>query len=267
MTCSRERELVPPLITKAADSYLGSSPVCETVKTNAMGSFDIVTDADETAQRIIVDGLRELFPDDDIIAEEGMEHELGQGRTWVVDPIDGTLNYDRCNPLFGTQLALLIEGRPVFSAVCLPAMGEMYVADASGATLNGRPLGPLRSRPLKECIVSTGDFSRKKVYWRDKHQELIGAMRDEVARIRMMGAACSDFTYLASGRTDIHVRFVNKLWDFVPGMFLAEKAGAYYDAELLERTRLLVICASKEISDEFASKVLSKVEISGRFPA
>lgn len=190
MTCSREREAVPGIITEAVKAYLGSSPVSETVKGNAAGSFDIVTDADVRAQGIIVDGLRDLFPDDDIIAEEGMEHEPGQGRTWVVDPIDGTLNYGRGNPMFGTQLALLVGGRPVFSAISLPAAGEMYVADASGATLNGRPLGPLCGRPLGECIVSTGDFSRKKAYWRDKHQELIGAMRDEVARIRMMGAAC-----------------------------------------------------------------------------
>ena len=261
MSYEREREIIPSLLVSAADAYVRSAPVSSEKKENAVGSFDIVTDADETAQQTIVDCLRNSFPGDDIIAEEGMEHELGNGRTWVVDPIDGTLNYSRGNPMFGTQLALVVDKNPVFAAVYLPVMGEMYVADAAGATLNGRRLPRPVTRPLKECIVSTGDFSRKKEYWRDKHQELIGAMRDEVARIRMMGAACTDFVYLASGRTDIHLRFVNKPWDFVPGMFIAETAGAYYDRDLFERTRLLVMCTSREISEEFASRVLSKVDI------
>lgn len=258
---AREREAIPELVATAASLYCDRQPVSSEVKGNAVDSYDIVTDADEEVQKAIVDGLSEMFPDDLVIAEEGKEADLTDGRTWVVDPIDGTLNYERGTPIFGTQLALMVGRKPVFSFIRLPALGEDYLADDTGAYLNGGLLKQSASRPLKECIVSTGDFSRRKEIWREKHGELIGLMRDEVARIRMMGAACSDFAFLAAGRTDIHIRFVNKLWDFVPGMFLAEMSGAYYDRDLLERTRLLVMCGSKAESDEFAEKILSGIDI------
>lgn len=258
---AREREAIPELVATAASLYSDRRPTSSEVKGNAVDSYDLVTDADEEVQKAIVDGLSEMFPDDLVIAEEGKEADLTDGRTWVVDPIDGTLNYERGTPIFGTQLALMVGRKPVFSFIRLPALGEDYLADDTGAYLNGRLLKQSASRPLKECIVSTGDFSRRKEVWREKHGELIELMRDEVARIRMMGAACSDFAFLAAGRTDIHIRFVNKLWDFVPGMFLAEMSGAYYDRDLLEQTRLLVMCGSKAESDEFAEKILSGIDI------
>ena len=255
---SRERDVIPGLISRATDSYCHTSAKSQEVKGNATGSFDIVTDADERAQGIIIDGLNEMFPDDLIIAEEHRENPLTDARTWVIDPIDGTLNYNRGVPVFGTQLALMVDRKPVFSMISLPALGEVYMADTEkGAFLNGSPLKQSGSRPLRECIVSTGDFSRKKVFWREKHEELIGRMRDEVARIRMFGAACADFAFLASGKTDIHLRFVNKLWDFIPGMFIAEMSGAYYDRELLDSTGLLVMCGSEAESREFSEKVLA----------
>ena len=254
---SRERELIPRLISKATDSYCRTNAKSQEVKINTAGSYDIVTDADERAQDIVLKGLAEMFPEDRIIAEEGRDEPLTDARTWILDPIDGTLNYDRGVPVFGTQIVLMLDKQPVFSVISLPALNEEYIADReNGAFLNGKKLPPLRSRPLKECIVSTGDFSRRKVFWRQKHEELIGRMRDEVARIRMFGAACSDFAFLASGKTDIHIRFVNKLWDFMPGMFLAEVAGAYYDRELLESTGLLVMCGSESEYLEFKEKVL-----------
>lgn len=258
---AREKMLIPDLILRATEAYCGKVPVSSEIKTNSVGSYDIVTDADERAQAVITDGLAEYFPDDCVIAEEGRESNITDARTWIVDPIDGTLNYERGTPLFGTQIALMIDCKPVFSYIRLPTLNENYMADSSGAYLNGRLLRQGENRALNKCIVSTGDFSRRKTVWREKHEELISLMRDRVARIRMMGAACTDFAFLAAGRTDIHIRFVNKLWDFVPGMFLAEMSGAYYDRNLLDRTGLLVMCGSRSESDEFAESVLSEIDI------
>ena len=262
--CAREKEKIPGLVAEAVASYCGRVPGGSVVKENVVGSFDIVTDADERAQGILIDGLADLFPDDLIIAEEGKEAVLTDARTWVIDPIDGTLNYNRGVPLFGTQMVLMEGKRPIYSIINLPAMGEVYTADrVDGAVMNGSPLRQRADRPLKECIVSTGDFSRRKVIWRDKHEEIIGAMRDEVARVRMMGAACTDFAFLAAGRTDVHLRFANKLWDFMPGMFLAEMSGTYTDQQLLDTTGLLLMCGSEGESRRFRETVLSKVDLTG----
>ena len=219
---------------------------------------NLVTSSDLAVQDFLTQKLAGLLPGSGFLCEEeDLSDIAGHEYVWVIDPIDGTLNYNRGVPVFGTQMALMVDKQPVFSIVSLPALGEVYMADReNGATMNGIPLKQSGDRPLRECIVSTGDFSRKKVFWREKHEELIGRMRDEVARIRMFGAACADFAFLASGKTDIHLRFVNKLWDFVPGMFIAEMSGAYYDRDLLESTRLLVMCGSENESREFAGKVL-----------
>ena len=74
----------------------------------------------------------------------------------------------------------------------------------------------------------------------------------------MFGASCVDFTYLACGRLDIHMRFLNKIWDFMPGMYIAEKAGAVYDKKLVEEHGILVMCSSKEVLDEAVQTMVPK---------
>lgn len=247
-------------VREAALFYISSGDRTSKEKKNSVGSYDIVTDADLTAQNLIVARLTEAFPEDRFFCEEADGNELTDVRTWVIDPIDGTLSYERGMPLYGTQLALFVGKKPVLSVIYLPVLDEMYVATGvSGAFLNGRPIHGCPGRDLKKCIVSTGDFSRKKQEWRDKHYELIGAMRDELARIRMLGAACCDFSFFAAGRTDIHIRFVNNIWDFMPGLFLARTAGAYVDEKLLEETGFLLLCQTEDEALQFRERVLSKV--------
>ena len=93
---------------------------------------------------------------------------------------------------------------------------------------------------------------------------LMSDCRDCVARFKMFGAACLDFAYLASGCTDVHVRFVNKIWDFMPGMYLAEMAGAVYDRGLLDDTGILIMCSSQEVLDEAMSEILPRITSSSR---
>lgn len=259
---SRELSVAVSAVRSAGGWYIGADRGDAEVKGNAVGSYDTVTASDVEAQRRIVSAIGEGFPGDLIIAEEGQESSLTDARTWVIDPIDGTLNYQHRIPMFGTQLALLVGGEPVMSVIYLPVLGEMFTATrAQGVLLNGEPVPEAPGRPLRECIVSTGDFSRRKQEWRDAHYRLIGGMRDEVARIRMFGAACVDFAYLAAGRTDVHIRFVNKIWDFMPGLFMARVSGAYVDEGLLESKRFLLLTRTPAEAEEFRERVLSKTDI------
>ena len=259
---SKELEVASAAVREAADRYVSDGDRDADEKQNSVGSFDIVTHSDVEAQDSIVNALREAFPGDRFYCEESEGNTLTDERTWVIDPIDGTLSYERGMPIYGTQLALFVGKEPVLSVIYVPVLREMYTATvASGARLNGSPIGNNTSRELRKCVVSTGDFSRKKQEWRDKHYELIGAMRDELARIRMLGAACCDFAFFAAGRIDIHIRFVNKIWDFMPGLFLARVSGAYVDEEVLKEKSFLLLTQSKEEAEEFRQKVLSKVEL------
>ena len=258
----KELEIAVAAVRKAADRYVSDGNRESEEKANSVGSYDIVTYSDVEAQDSIVSDIRAAFPEDRFYCEESDGNSLTDDRTWVIDPIDGTLSYERGMPIYGTQLALFVRSAPVLSVIYVPVLGEMYTATkASGAKLNGKPLGNVPDRDLKKCVVSTGDFSRKKQEWRDRHYELIGAMRDEVARIRMLGAACCDFAFFSAGRLDIHIRFVNKLWDFMPGLFLARTAGAYVDEELLEKYSFLLLTQTRAEAESFRQRVLSKVEL------
>ncbi len=258
----KELEVASAAVRRAADRYVTDGNRDSEEKENSVGSYDIVTYSDVEAQESIVSDIRSAFPGDSFYCEESDGNELTDARTWVIDPIDGTLSYERGMPIYGTQLALFVKKEPVLSVIYVPVLGEMYAAtEASGVRLNGTPLGNVPGRDLKKCVVSTGDFSRKKQEWRDKHYELIGAMRDELARIRMLGAACCDFAFFTAGRIDIHIRFVNKLWDFMPGLFLARTAGAYVDEELLKEKSFLLLTQTREEAEQFRERVLSKMEL------
>lgn len=255
---SEELSFAVNTVRKATEVYLGDKGAVFSEKENAVGSYDTVTSADTAAQEIIVKAISAEYPEDAIIAEEGKDSALTERRTWVIDPIDGTLNYQHGIPDYGTQLVLMEGGEPVMSVICLPAFGETYTATkASGARLNGNPVGPHPDRPLRECVVSTGDFSRKKQEWRDGHYRIIGAMKDRVARVRMLGAACMDFAYLSAGKTDIHIRYVNKLWDFMPGLFMARVSGAYVDEDFLNEKKFLLLAGTEGIGKAFRNDVLS----------
>ena len=244
-------------VRAAASVYMNAADPRSSEKKNAVGSYDTVTDADTAAQEAAVSAILSAFPDDRIIAEEGRDGELTGERTWIIDPIDGTLNYQHGIPFYGTQAVLAVDKEPVMSAILLPALGELFTATAaSGARLNGEPVRAHPERELRQCIVSTGDFSRKSQEWRDGHYRIIGAMKDRVARIRMFGAACSDFAYLSAGRTDIHIRYVNKLWDFLPGLFMARVSGAYVDEELLAEKRFLLLSGTEKAGRAFREQVL-----------
>ncbi len=254
---SRELDILTDAIRKAAAIVMGSDRSAKDKET-VIGTYDVVTDADVLAERSIIDDILSVFPDDVIISEETNPDREMADRSWAIDPIDGTMNYSRGMPLFGIQGCFMESGRPKASAVYLPVFDEMFTATEEGAFLNGRRISTSESRPLKKCLLSTGDFSRRSQEFRDAQAEIFHECYSDIARFKVFGAACMDFTYLACGRTDIHIRFLNKIWDFMPGLYIAEKAGAVYDKELVERYGILVLCSSQEVLDEALDQLVPK---------
>ncbi|MDG2050612.1 MAG: inositol monophosphatase family protein [Myxococcota bacterium] len=119
-----------------------------------------VTEADRAAERIIRQTLRESYPDHGLLGEEYGDAEAGpeDAPRWIIDPIDGTISFSRGIPLFGTLLALTVEGQPVVGVIDLPALGERYVATrGGGCRRNGQPVFCSKSADLHRSIVSTGD--------------------------------------------------------------------------------------------------------------
>ncbi len=254
----RELDVITVALADAAVHVMGGDRSAESKETEA-GVYDVVTEPDLLAERTILDRLRSEFPGDTVISEETNPDVRMSGRTWAVDPIDGTMNYSRGIPLFGMQAVFTEDGVPCASAIHVPVHGEMFTASADGAFLNGAPIRTAGPRPLRECILSTGDFSRRSQAYREAQAVLMHDCYGDIARFKVLGAACLDFAYLASGRTDIHVRFVNRVWDFLPGMYLAEMAGAVYDRGLMDRYGLLVMCSCEEVLEEAVGTIVPRI--------
>ena len=106
--------------------------------------------------------------------------------------------------------------------------------------------------------MSTGDFSRRSQTFRDAQAVIFHDCYSDIARFKVFGAACTDFSYLACGRTDIHIRFLNRMWDFMPGLHIAEKAGAVYDKGLQEEHGILVMCSSQEVLGQAMERIVPK---------
>ena len=252
----READFIQRVFRQAAPIVLGGDRTAET-KDTALGVYDVVTDSDVRTEEFVLSRIAEEFPGDSVISEETHPDAREGERCWVLDPIDGTMNYTRGIPFFGMQAAFLEDGVPTMAAIYLPVFDEMFIATDDGAFLNGSRIRTAAPRPLRKCILSTGDFSRRAEEYRLGQARLMSRCYDDVGRFKMFGASCVDYAYLACGRTDVHVRFINKKWDYLPGMFLATRAGAVFDRTLTKDYRLLMLCSSEEVLDEAVLRLSS----------
>lgn len=190
------------------------------------GRQDIVTGLDYAMEREIKRQLHEMFPNDRFIGEEENQGTPGPERTWVCDPIDGTVNFVMELPYFGVTLALLENTVPVFSLIHLPKLDETYMAmRGKGAYLNGTRLVSHPDRQLAQSIVTFGDFSKSNPTSRPFQIRAMQNLMEEALRVRIQGASSVDFAFLAAGRNGCHILFSSSVWEVVPGTLMAEEAG------------------------------------------
>lgn len=209
-------------ITKMTKAILISGKVVSMEK----GKQDIVTNQDYEMERTIRAYLLDRFPDDLFIGEEENQGMLTNARTWVCDPIDGTLNYTNGHPFFGVQLALLEDRRVKFSLIYLPDLDETYYAQIeSGAYLNGKRLKTDLELTLAKAVVTFGDFSKSNPSSRTFQLNAMGLLMNHAMRIRVQGASSVDFAFVSSGKTGCHILFSKNLWELAPGMMLSEMSG------------------------------------------
>ena len=196
---------------------------------------DVVTAADREAERLLTEGLRELRPDDGILGEEGASIAGSSGITWVVDPIDGTVNYLYQLPAYAVSVAATVADgssgtmadgrRAVAGAVYLPVTDELFTArEGGGAQLNGVPLDGPAETELDAALVATG-FGYT-VERRTEQAEVVGRLIPRVRDIRRMGSAATDLCLLAAGRLDAYYERGLQPWDYAAGALIAREAGA-----------------------------------------
>lgn len=179
-------------------------------------------------------------------------------RTWIIDPIDGTVNFSRGLNLFGIQIALVENKEPVFSCIYLPFNNEMYLASkGEGTFLNGERIYTSQVDAMFDSIVTFGDFSTRKnaTDTRRKQIEVVSNIYDKVKKFKMFGASCIDFTSLAASRTDVHIVFTRNLWDLLPGYLLAIEAGAVSNYDFNNPEEFVLIAANPVLMDKVMNEI------------
>ncbi|MBI2346517.1 MAG: inositol monophosphatase [Deltaproteobacteria bacterium] len=190
------------------------------------GTIDLVTEVDKQCERMIVDGIRRHFPDHDVLAEEGTGERSSSANRWIVDPLDGTVNYAHGYPLFCVCIALEQAGQLDLGVVYEPNRDELFVAQrGKGATCNGRPIHVSATSSLIEAMLATG-FA----YGREAGELAVNIppwnqflMRTRA--VRRDGVAGADLCYLACGRFDGFWEHYLKPWDIAAGTLIVQEAG------------------------------------------
>ena len=188
------------------------------------GYRDIVTDADTAAETVILNMIRERFPDHATLSEEAGGSDIGNGYTWVVDPLDGTTNYAHRIPVFAVSIGVLEGGEPLIGIVHDPLQGQTFVAErGEGAMLNGEPVCVSRVEDFGHTLVGLewgrGDETRRRALaW-------LRELAPRCGTVRALGSAALGLAYVAAGWLDAYFHLALKPWDSAAGMLLVAEAG------------------------------------------
>jgi myo-inositol-1(or 4)-monophosphatase len=189
---------------------------------------DPVSEADRQAERTIRDLLAAERPDDGILGEEGTHTPAANGRTWIVDPLDGTVNFLYGMRTWAVSIALEDSDGVAVGVVYNPVDGECFSARrGEGAVLNGEPLNVTECAQLDRAMVGTG-FSYEAPR-RETQAELLVNVLPRVRDVRRAGAAALDLAYVAAGRYDAFYEHGLKRWDEAAGVLLVKEAGGVVD--------------------------------------
>lgn len=196
----------------------------------AKGIKDLVTEADIECDRLIRARISAAFPDHDLLTEEEGALDRGSDYRWIVDPIDGTINYARGIPLWGNSIALVHRGKPLCGAIHLPVFDELYTVSAGGgAFLNGQPIRVSALEDLHDAALSHGDFNVGDDSLRgrlnDENSLALARAIPAVQRIKSLGSAVVEGAYVATGRLDAYWMSYLRPWDVAVTTLLVSEAG------------------------------------------
>jgi myo-inositol-1(or 4)-monophosphatase len=219
------------LLSLAVDVVRRAADLVATARTEALGQVstkssptDPVTAADRAAERLAVDALLAVRPEDGVLGEEGGERRGSSGVRWVLDPIDGTVNYLYGIPAYAVSLAAQVDGRTVAGVVRNVATGEEWTAVAgAGAYRAGTRLQGSACARLDDALVGTG-FGYAAERRRQQARVLVDVL-PAVRDIRRVGSAALDLCAAAEGRLDAYFEQGLAPWDLAAGELVATEAG------------------------------------------
>ena len=214
----------------------------EKLQVSKKGPSDFVTNADLKTEKIIIEELKKAKPNYCILSEEnGSEINSDENNTWIIDPIDGTVNFLHGIPHFAISIALLSNNEIVSGLIFDPIKDEMFFAEKNnGAFHNNQRIRVSSKIKINECLFVTGGKIEN----------------DYNFTYRKSGCAALDLAYVASGRYDGYFQNNLNLWDIAAGLILVKEAGGIInDVDLSKKENIKIIASSANISSKLKEKL------------
>jgi myo-inositol-1(or 4)-monophosphatase len=193
---------------------------------NFKGLIDLVTEVDHASEAFLIAEISRLFPGHSFLAEESGASTQQTEHLWIIDPLDGTVNYAHGVPFFSVSIAYSYRGQVMLGAIYDPMRAELYLAErGKGAWLNGRPLKVADAQNLQQSLLVTG-FPYDPWDAIPNNFDYFAKLAKLSQGVRRLGSAALDLCYIAAGRLDGYWEFSLKAWDIAAGGLIAEEAGA-----------------------------------------
>ena len=214
----------------------------EKLQVSKKGPADFVTNSDLRTEKIIIEELKKARPNYSFISEEnGIENNKDKNNTWIIDPIDGTVNFLHGVPHFAISIALKSNNEIISGLIFDPIKNEMFYAEKdNGAFFNNQRIRVSKKNDLNDCLFGTG-----------------GKMKNEPdVPFRKSGCAALDMAYVASGRYDGYFQYDLNLWDIAAGIVLVKEAGGVLnDISLSVNKKIKIIASSPNIHGKLLEKL------------
>jgi len=214
----------------------------EKLQVSKKGPSDFVTNSDLKTEKIIIDELKKAKPNYSIISEEsGIQNNKDKKNTWIIDPIDGTINFLHGVPHFAISIALKSNDEIISGLIFDPIKNEMFYAEKdNGAFFNNQRVRVSKKNELGDCLFVTGDKIHNNL---DLH-------------FRKSGCAALDMAYVAAGRFDGYFQNNLNLWDIAAGIILVKEAGGVVNKiDLSINENIRIIASSSEINEKLNKKL------------
>jgi myo-inositol-1(or 4)-monophosphatase len=192
---------------------------------NKEGINNLVTEADHAAEKAIIETIQESFPEHFILSEEAGEVKMDSSYKWIIDPIDGTVNYAHGIPLCCVSIGLEKDGQILMGAVYNPLLDEFFIAEkGKGATLNGEKITVSEKKQVMDACIVTG-FPYVYLDMPNGPLDVFNRLIRKGVPVRRLGSAAIDLCWVASGRFDGFYEHKLNAWDSSSGFLIVEEAG------------------------------------------
>lgn len=189
---------------------------------------DIKLAMDRKAEEIILGIIRDCCPTHAILSEEAGSIKADSEYLWVVDPLDGTMNYSRHVPLWGTSIGLMRGGEEILGVIFDPIHDELYSAEkGKGAFLNGNPIHVNDESSMENCAIAFGFAAEETLF--QKGHDAVTRLTARAGKVRDLGTAVLHLAYVASGRFEGFCELGLNLWDLAAGTVIVREAGGIVD--------------------------------------